>query len=142
MTTTRKIVVSPYQVEVPRQKATKPGFKPGKKKPSAPARIRYRWRAELFEGGQMVRAVEGFELPDEALGALVRDMAHQCASPDDVVDLVAGLFGNLDVRGANVTLGRALRMSVRNPNRRNAGCVVEIGDPGLEVEPAAKGGAL
>lgn len=138
MNTPNEIRVTAYRVGVP--------F-PGHKTPVS--RLRYRWRAELVVNGGCACMAEGHEAPDAAIGAVIRAAARECESPDDVLDLVAGLFGDLDQHPADVQLGRAIRLAARNPRRRHPGCVVTIADPVTAAPvpvpaPAriAKGGAL
>ncbi len=122
MASPKKIAVTSYLTAVTKSK-----------KAAGAPRLRYRWRAE-FVGGI---AVGNFTGPDDAIGALIRAAVGECTSPDDVVDFVASLFGDLDVRTADVTLGRAVRLAARNPNRKNPGALVAIYNP-LPIDPAPR----
>lgn len=91
-------------------------------------KLRYRWRAELrCEDGAV--HVDGCLGPDAAIGALIREAIMMCVTHDDVIEFVAGLFGDLSVRSADVTLARAVRFASTSPKRRHAGIKVTIEQP-------------
>jgi hypothetical protein len=119
---TPTITVTPYLAALPGDKSGGP-------------RKRYRWRAEVTAfGGHPPHAVESQVGPDEAIGALVRALADRCETADDVLDLVASLFGDLAYRPADLQLGRAIRLAARHPHRRHPGCRVVLHDL-VETQP-------
>ncbi|VTU02756.1 unnamed protein product [Gemmataceae bacterium] len=119
---TRTIVVTPYQATVvPR--ATEAD-------PKASARVRYRWRAELVEGdGTTSLKVEGYLAPDAAIGVLIREAMFACETHEQLLDLVAGLFGDTAHRPAEVVMARAVRFANGNPKREHPGVKVVIHQP-------------
>lgn len=127
MNTPRTLRVSPYTATFPRSTSDNPTALP---------RIRYRWRAELSEAGcPPTLTVEGYHNPDDAIGALIRLFVCQFETHDEVIGFIAGLFGNLDHRTAEVTLARAVRFANTNPKRLHAGVQVNIEQPPLEDLP-------
>lgn len=99
--------------------------------PTASARVRYRWRAELVEAdGRPSIQVEGYQAPDQAVGALVREAVEACETHDQVLDLIAGLFRSQPHFSAEATIGRAVRIANALPRRKHPGVKVVIHQPG------------
>jgi hypothetical protein len=110
----------------------------------AKAKIRHRYRAEFASGAFAGKAVEGFPSSDEAIGALIRETLESLQTHDELFQFVSGLFGDLDSRTADETMGRAIRFASRDPRRRSAGVNLVYQNPEAQApRPAAqsKGGA-
>lgn len=95
--------------------------------PGAKARIRYRYRAEIVSGPFAGEIADGFPSSDEAIGALIRQVSELFAGSDSLIDFIASLFGDLSVRSADETLGRAVRFAARDPRRRSPGLTLTYG---------------
>lgn len=117
----RKIVVSQYAAAVVKPSKLRRADKLGV---LAQAKVRQRWKAEYLEGETLLEYVDGFLSFDEAIGGLIRKMAQQCESADEVLDLVAGLFSDLTAHSADVALSRAVWIAARRKKRRHPGISV------------------
>lgn len=113
----RKIVVSRYAAPVVKPTKHSTG-------PFTFARVRERWQAQYVEGETVRESVDGHLTFDDAIGALIRQMARQCETADQVVDLIAGLFSDLAARTPNVSLSRAVWIAARSKRRRHRGISV------------------
>jgi hypothetical protein len=76
--------------------------------------------------GEPICEVEGYQDPDQAIGAVIRTAATTCSTRGDVVNFIAGLFGDTSHRSADVTLARAVRFANTKRHRQHAGVTVTI----------------
>jgi NAD(P)-dependent dehydrogenase (short-subunit alcohol dehydrogenase family) len=74
------------------------------------------------------RVVTGQLSPEDAVGALIRQVARSLGTADDVLAFLAGLFGDPEVRGVDVTLARAVWIAATHPRRRNGGVRIETAE--------------
>jgi hypothetical protein len=140
-----KIVVTSYKIVIPcGPQARTPQ---AKKAVQQPTKLRTEERyAAKFEGDASVAdfSVEGCHSPTAAVGALIRQTAQACETPDEVLDFLAGLLDDCTTRTPDVVLATWIRRANKTPKpRKHPGCVIEFPRPTTtaELTTAVKGGA-
>jgi hypothetical protein len=84
-----------------------------------------RFAAEFAGGLHHGKFVKNCSSPEEAVGALIRQVVESLASADETMTFLAGLFGDLSVRSANVILARAVWIAAKHPARKNRGILLD-----------------